>query len=202
MFHQVLRKATLAATLVLGMAGVAQAAPVNCSTANPNVTNLVTANIGCQLLITPDNDSDAAVSGLFGEMNWTQIDKVDPPPGTDGALTLVGDATLGGKLKGTWSISASVFSAWDSVMLVFKGADGALPDAVVAYLVDTTSGNYSSPFFDIQGGNGPNAGQFKVKDISHVSLYVANPSVIPLPAGLPLLALGLGALALVRRRKA
>lgn len=200
MFHQVLRKATLAATLVLGMAGVAQAASIACSEGTPDVTGYVTPSLGCEILTSAQNDSDSTVSGMFLISDWKRIAKVESFGGTNGALTITGD-----ELEGEWSISASIFDLYDDVMLIFKGANensDVLPGTVIGYLLSSSSGDYDSPFFDIQGGNGPNAGKFKVKDISHISLYVANPSTIPLPAGLPLLALGLGALALVRRRKA
>jgi len=183
---------TLAAAAVLVMAaGVASAAPLACSTLAPNVSNLVTLNIGCQALITPDNDSNTGVSGMFGVTDWTQIAKVDPLPGSSG-----GFLTIAGNLQeGTWSINASVLSSWNKIMLVFKGGDKALPDAVIGYLINTLSGDYDSPFFDAKNGG------FKVKDISHVSLYVSDPATIPVPAAGFLLVGALGGLAALRRRR-
>ncbi|HEX9858708.1 MAG TPA: VPLPA-CTERM sorting domain-containing protein [Paracoccaceae bacterium] len=186
-----------AAALIAGVtwSSSASAASVACDTLAPDVTNMVTPNIGCEALTSADNDSNAAVSGMFGVTDWMQIAKVDPVPGTDGGLTIGGD-----EQEGTWSISGAILAAYESIMLIFKGGDQALPTAVVGYLINTSPGVYTSPFYDIQPG-GPLAGTFRIKDISHISLYVANPSPIPLPAAGILLIGALGGLGLLRRRR-
>lgn len=187
---------TGAAVAVVIGAGQAGAASVACDTLSPNVTDLVTPNYGCEALTSADNDSAAAVSGMFAETDWAQIAKVEGFPGTDSPLSILGDEE-----GGSWSVLASVFDMYEKVMLVFKGGDRALPEAVVGYLIKDTSGTYTSPFYDVQGGRGPNAGQFKIKDISHVSLYAADRvSAVPVPAGLPLLMSALGLGAMLRRR--
>lgn len=199
------RITTLAAAAVLaaGMWGgsPAAAASLDCSdpSVSPDVSGLVTPNIGCEVLTDADNDSNEAVAGMFGIADWERIAKVDPLPGADPVgdplLTITGDAE-----GGMWSIAQSVLDTYENVMLIFKGGDQALPQAVVGYLIQVASGDFDSPFFDIQNG-GPLAGQFKVKNISHVSLYVSGMAPVPLPAAGFLLIGALGGLGLMARRR-
>lgn len=180
-----------AVTLTIGFGGAALAAPVACDELTPDVTNLVTLNDGCLAMVTPDNDSAAAVAGFFDVATWTELGRTGGLPDSDGPLTITGD-----KQSGTWSIAASVFTTYDRVMLVFKGADQALPDAVIAYLVSTTSGDYKTPFFDTHKDG------YKEKDISHVTLYGGMiPTQVPVPAAGVLMLTALGGLGLMRRRK-
>lgn len=200
------RITTLAAAAVLaaGMWGAnpATAASLDCSDplVDPDVSLNVTPNIGCEVLTSADNDSNEAVSGMFGIADWNRIAKVEPLPGADPAgdplLTISGDDE-----GGTWSIAQSVLDTYENVMLIFKGGNNALPEAVVGYLIQVANGNFNSPFFDIQQGQGPNAGEFKVKEISHVSLYVSNMAPIPLPAAGFLMLGALGGLGLLARRR-
>lgn len=86
--------------------------------------------------------------------------------------------------NGSWSIDASAWAQYSSIMLVLKGSDGNNTQSnYVAYLLDgfATSGNYATPFFNASNG--------KPKNISHITAYVAEISTIrpvPAPAALPL----------------
>ncbi len=174
----------------------AQAASVAC---DATTAGLVTPNIGCEVLTSADNDSEAAVDGMFNVSGWDLIGKVEGDPfagGTDNGLTITGDAE-----GGTWSVAASILSTYQNVMLIFKGGDGALPEAVVGYLINASPGEYDSPFYQVQGGSGPNAGTFTIKDISHVSLYVADMVPVPVPAAGFLLVGALAGFGAVARKK-
>ena len=203
---------TLAAGLLaLGVNAGAQAGTISsCAAELPDVTNNVTPNIGCAVLKGEANNNNSNVDGMFGVADWTAIAKVDPLPGTDGALKIVGD-----KLSGTWSVLQDVFYTYESVMLVFKDGSNAQPSNIVGYLIDVTSGNYDSPHFDWMPPKNGKPGYWKAKDISHVSLYVGNkkdcdiivefcgpPGVdpIPVPAGLPLLLTALASVGIISRK--
>lgn len=183
-------KTVAAAGFLALMASSASAASVACDAQLPDATDNVTANIGCELLLPPiENDHEDDVSGVFGILDWEFVAKIDGLDGTDGPLTLIGDA-----ISGEWFIDASIFDLWDNVMITFKGPNKAEPETVVAYLVNTTNGSYSTPFFKTEGGTQP-------QEISHVSLFVSGPAVIPVPAAGFLLLGALGGLAALRRRK-
>ena len=214
MFGNKLLKGLAAAAVLTVMAGGAHAAPVACGTLAPDVTNSVTVNSGCLALFSADvdNDSNAAVAGMFGVAGWDQKAKINFPKdyaggilSSNSVLTLTGNTLTGG-----WTISASVFAAWEKVMLVFKGGDKALPDAVIAYLITGSSvtgatGAYSSPFFDEEIDKKTKVVTYKMKGISHVSLYAAKavlpPPPVPVPAAGFLLLGALGGLAALRRRR-
>ncbi len=207
MFGKNLLKTLATAAVLTVMAGGAQAASVACNTFPlKDVTNLVIPNIGCEVLTSDSNDNNAAVSGMFGVTDWDQIAKINFPDNygggtlsSNGFLTITGDTETG-----IWSISASVLSAWENVMLIFKAANDnadVFPGAVIGYLINSSPGTYESPVFGIQGGKGPLAGTFKTKDISHISLYVSTPAAVPVPAAGLLLLGALGGLAALRRRR-
>lgn len=210
MFHRVLFKAALAATLAIGMGGAALAAPVKpkdpkpgpivvlCSTAG------LTTSIACEGEIMGNDqdtyggngvvnvndidgiEADGLDTGLFGINTWEEAARIDEPASSDGILSMTYAAGL---KSGTWTVSS-----WDGIaeaMLVVKGSNG-----FIAYLIDITAGltgNWTTDALLNNGGQQP--------EISHLTLYTT-PAAIPLPAGLPLLLAGLGALALLRRRKA
>lgn len=182
----------LVAALAIPQAG--QAASVACNTLTPDVSGLVTPNIGCEALTSAENDSASAVSGMFGIASWMELVRIESDPfvgGSSGGLTVTGDAE-----GGDWSIAQSIFDAYSSVMLVFKGGTHALPEPVVGFLLETSPGTYTSTFYDQK-----KSGEFKIKDISHVTLYVSNLAPVPLPAAGLLLLGALGGLGLMRRRK-
>ncbi len=152
---------------------------------------------------------------FFGFSDWMFGGKVDSPAGlsdTDGHLKLSqnGDSDPL-NVAGLWEVLNP--NPNYQYMLIFKGGDKALPQAVVGYLLDALSGDYMSPFFDLKNlpRNQDCVPQdpadytddcYKSKTISHVSIY-KRLAPIPIPASLPLIFGAVGALVLVgRRRKA
>ena len=186
-------------------------AAVMSATCDAGTTGRVTVNIGCEYLTgltPPAQDSEANVNAgtLFGISDWGLLGKVDGLPGSAGGLTFVGDDQTG-----TWSITQAILDVYTNVMITFKSANAnanPTPASVIAYLVNTAAGTYNAPSqkSDLSGFHG----------ISHASLFVSgvNPgcdpftqicdppvTVVPLPAGLPLLLAALGSIGILARRK-
>lgn len=198
----IFRKGLLTAALLAFAGGMAQAATITaCNDASLpiDVSSNVTPNIGCEVIfLGSGSDNATAISGMFGETMWTQLGKVDPPPGstTGGELTLSSNGTDDPLIAGDWSVTAALLASYGKVMLMFKaGADhNSAPSATVGYLINATSGSYSSPIYNSKTGN--------QRGISHVTLYVADRvPAIPLPASGLLLLGALGGLGLMRRRR-
>ena len=178
----------------------------------PSIVNNVSGTSACTLGSTNNdkfnqNLEQVNVDAIFGFSDWQFLGKEDPPDaGADNLSVLDLDITSGGTatLAGSWSIVSNAFTNFfGEIMLVFvDGKD--VPDVYVAYLLDATSGTFTSPFTNTT----PDPDQ--PKEISHISLYargqpgpVGAPAPVPLPAALPLLAGGLGLLGLLgwRRRR-
>jgi hypothetical protein len=101
--------------------------------------------------------------------------------------------------SGTWSLSASVWNLYDSVMLIFKSGNQNSGQFLIGYLADdgALSGAWDSPFV----GFNPK-GKEQIKDVSHVSYYgVNNTTPVPLPAAGWLLIGAMGALGVAARRR-
>ena len=130
--------------------------------------------------------------------SYSQIAKAEFGGMDEGSgLTVSGSVT-----SGSFSIMASLYDTYETLVLVLKGGNGKpiSPNDFVAYeLADgTLSGTYSSPFSNSNSGN--------ATGISHITLYgggVPAPAPVPLPAGVGLLASALGGLGIagLRRRK-
>lgn len=186
-----MRKATIFSVTValLAWAGYAQAAPVCAAAYSASVSSAA-----CELGST-NNDSLAQVNidAMFGFSDWLFDAKDDDLDGVNAgpnslSLTLIGDV-----LSGTWSIASNAFSIYSDIMLVFKDGNGS-PNTYVGYLLNSTSGGYTTPFTNPANGN--------PKDISHVSIYVRGngTTIVSEPAMLGLLSLGLLSLVIARRR--
>jgi hypothetical protein len=178
--------------------GVTSASAATLST--PGLTTCSTTNLTTSLACEGQydgNDSNALVEGLFGYSGWIQIAKVEGSSGTSGILTTTAASDA---KSGTW---AADLSSYEVVMAVLKGSN-----EFSAYLLNLNfnSGTWSTTALLNNGENQPN--------LSHFSLYsntcltndpncgggVKPPSPVPLPAGMPLLLVGLGAFGFMRRK--
>lgn len=168
---------------------------INCTIANVNQDN-TTAPLVVNGTVGGPND------GFFGIESWLFAGKLDETTG------LTTDATLPAS-SGSFSISATLASSWDEIMLVFKDGAGT---TLVGYLLDSgvLSGNWLTPFLDPPFGLPGNSTSHTV---SHISVYYTEcppgrscsipVGEIPLPAGILLLISALGGLGfLARFRKA
>lgn len=204
MFHQVLRKAMLAATLVLGMGSVAQAATVNFNTyqsgVNLGATTLATLSateVGDDVVFVLTNTTvgqpESFITRLLltytGSLANITLDDISGVT-TDGdkfdVASTITDAGLQFQIDIQWLTS----NKNNGVLRLEPGEFSSF-----SLLNTTLAGFFTGEDFAMihVQGLGQN-GQGSTK-------YVAT-TAVPLPAGLPLLLAGLGALALVRRRKA
>lgn len=187
MFHQVLRKATLAATLVLGMAGVAQAATLT-------IKNLAeTITFGSLSYTGAVGDIQGYFNGAFSDTLAERFDSGNNPEESALVGGIIGDPDL--DLGGT-ELPITGSSASIDGYTYFTAKFGQ--SVAVFYNTLATSITVTFAKSDTCKDQAPNN---QCGGISHYKHVTVTPQV-PLPAGLPLLALGLGALALVRRRKA
>lgn len=179
----------------------------SCAGVGYDVSGYVSGAVDCTVSDDFSNDSPPpppaivnTAPGFFDITNWLFAGKLGETTG------LTTDATLPA-LSGSYSISATLASSWDQIMLVFKDGGGT---TLVGYLLDSLSGTWQSPFvlalFPEASGN-------NTKDVSHISVYytacppgrLCSPPVgeVPLPAGILLLISALGGLGFLSRfRKA
>ena len=183
------------------------AVSIDCSNAGvggADVTNFVTANSGCEVgsgnqdFVNGGNGSAATFTvntdDLFGGAsdNWILAEKWDFDTGElDDVRMSVGLGITGGNTGGTWELAAA--PADYEFMMVQKGGNGMDQSNYIGWLLDGTSGNYSSVFHK----NGD------YKTISHLSVYKrANLSPVPLPASFLLMGSALlGLIGYGKRRK-
>ena len=138
-----------------------------------SIAGNVVTNAGCQLGTT-NNDSLAQVNAdsFFGFSDWGFDARDNDVDGVDSGTNSLGLSLVGGSISGAWSISATAFSLFSDIMLVFKSGSG-LPGVFVGYLLNSTSGSYLSPFVN------PDPDPDVLKDISHMSLYARGTGTPP-----------------------
>ncbi len=189
MKNKLLSSALAIGTLATGFmmqASPVQAASITCLPAIQTLVSPLDTNnpsLGCEVGSTSNDfvggPSPAGWSvnqdNFFGVNDWKFL-------GKDEENFNIG---LGNGLSGTWNISGLTFpSDLTDVMLVFKGPNEF---NFVGYLVEGTTGNWTSPFNSQQ--------------TSHISVYYRNGGVpIPTPALLPGL-IGMGVAALRKRQQ-
>ena len=138
--------------------------------------------------------NDTLINGATG--GWASLGKF---PGSGGSNTnwALDDDTSPLK-AGDWDIFAAASSVYGEFMMIFKsGQDrNTDPAAFVGYIMDGTSGTWTSPLLKDDGSGDQ-------RDLSNVELFARGGSVpvVPLPASGLLLIAGLGGLAAMRRRK-
>lgn len=153
-----------------------QAAVIDCP---PATLALVTNTSACQYSDTATQDFLSApmtvnTEAFFSASDWFYITKEDGVEST----------------SGNWSVDASQWSMFDEIMMIFKSGN----ENLVGYLANdgATWGSWDSPF------SAPNDNR---RDVSHITYYGrGTPAEIPEPSLLVLLMLGLGSIALGRRR--
>ncbi|NNF66590.1 MAG: hypothetical protein HKM98_03680 [Gammaproteobacteria bacterium] len=182
---------------LLTVASTAQAA--SCS---PGAAGAVSGSVACDAgSQNNDNPLPEQVNAdmIHGISDWEYAGKVEFGDSIEAGDVdigfMIGGGTGGDTQNGTWSIDSNAWSLYSNIMIVLKnGVGNNTQENYVGYLLDgvTTSGTYTTPFF--------NDGNMNPKDISHITLYVAD-AVVPVPAALPLFISALGASAWFGRKK-
>ena len=184
--------AALVALVTVVSAGTASAATTQCI---PKVSQALSSNIGCEVSLSASQDftqsNPLTVNGeaFFGNTDWVFESKDEFAEGSE-------------VQSGTLTISSLLWSSYSQIMAIFKSGNEKSNTFLVGFLLNPgdTSFTYTSPFFIDNG---------ETRNISHISIYgrdddgnTGGPGVVPLPAGLPLLASALGIGLFLRRRRA
>jgi hypothetical protein len=207
--------------LILSLApGVSQALqctvdvpPAGLTSDDPYITG------GTTSCATGSGNNDTGAETYFNALfpgTWIQIDKVDPPPGTDGALTVeVTEQSGGDNVHGNWFVDSP--SGYDQFIMVMKA--GNIPNADYKWvwfeLGSTCDDGVASLSLDKPLG-ADRCGEWEMylnKNLSHMSLWAkegdgggpggaaTSATQVAEPSAFFLLGSGLLALAGARRRK-
>ena len=134
------------------------------------------------ICVNNSNDSEGAVSGLFGITDWMLGDKSGDENSGDGVVSF-GTEFAGGSSSGSWDILNP--DGYSSILFVLKAGD-----TFGAFLLDSAT---------LMAGD-----WFTSRGLSHASVYYGGeptPAPVPLPASALLLLAGVGGLAALRRRR-
>lgn len=183
----------LLAGAVMLHAGSVSAAPVSCpgtaTTADREFTLDTTPDATCTLSGTGNISGDPSNDDfLIANPTWTLIDKSDGPEGIDSDALSATTGSLNSGLSGEFSISIDPALSFSSLAIGFKSGQGQLDPDWAIFTIDpgVTSGSWT-----ISGS----------QQLSHTNLYGLRSSTnVPLPATALLLCVGLGGLAMMRRR--
>lgn len=180
---------SLCAAAVLAVAGGAASAATCTGSFGGDQTTTFTVNqtvpAGSSVsavCVDESNDSEGAVSGLFGIDAWTLGDKSGDEDDGDGAVFFTTEFSEG-TTSGLWEIANP--EGYSSIMFVLKAGN-----TFGAFLLDSAALMAGDWLID--------------RDLSHASVYYGGeptPAPIPLPASAVLLLASLGGFAALRRRK-
>lgn len=134
------------------------------------------------ICVNNSNDSEGAVSGLFGITDWMLGDKSGDENSGDGVVSF-GTEFAGGSSSGSWDILNP--DGYSSILFVLKAGN-----TFGAFLLDSAT---------LMAGD-----WFTSRGLSHASVYYGGeptPAPVPLPASALLLLAGVGGLAALRRRR-
>ncbi|MDO6541229.1 PEP-CTERM sorting domain-containing protein [Photobacterium sanguinicancri] len=205
---RLLNKMLVVAALVIPT--YSHAASIACDAA---IENKVTLNMGCEVGSQKNDKLNPTLAvnddAMFGITNWEFFGKIFEGGSGDNSLDInlsTGNYTFsatGDLQMGTWSMTSGIWTAFDDIMLVFKGGN---PNFTGYHIKDgEISGSYMTP--QLKDG--------KPQDISHISFYgVKGDGVecqatpcgpippVPEPSSIALFMLGMtGVGCAVRRRK-
>lgn len=187
-----MKHVTLALALIVA-GGAAQAATCDAASGPQTISYELTQGSPDAVLnkvcVSDENDTKANIAALdpFGIDDWMLGEKVeDEEDDGDGAVSFASFTT---SEPLSWSVLNPL--GYESIMVTLVQGN-----SFAAFLLDTTKA--LAGFWDTAGPGGATG------DISHASVWYSGeptPAPIPLPAAAALLPMGIGALALFRRRK-
>ncbi len=196
----------------------------------PDVTNDVSPTSACYVLQNTNGNvtnhiDEFNATNFGGFADWVTLGKITPPATAGTNFDMTFDA--GGASSGRWTVKSSVYSAYESLVLLFKSGednDKVEPGNEIGYILAGATGDWKNPSYTYSPTTYNPDGTVKKlpslgdrKDLSHVELYArlkkeepcvpgapgcddSGPTPVPLPAGLPLLLTGLAVFGWMSRK--